>query len=121
MADFQPPADKLLTQYTDKELIALFDEAFHNYKGNALELERAIGTAMVGRHIGWKPLFLMQDRKTIAKYEKILGINFRDSLPEAGKWAHRTLVWKAMEKITNFWKAVRGEVPGIKSSEITKG
>ncbi len=103
----------------DKDIISHIDTVTKGFRGNVNELEQAIGVWIVGRKFGWKVMLLVHDRKTIAKYEKILGIDFRAELDEVGPLAHKSLAWKAFQKVTNFWKAVRGEIPGIKSPNIS--
>ena len=103
---------------SDSELIKHLDETTFTYKGSLHDLEAAIGCYMAGRHFGWKPLLLIHDRQTIKKYERILKLNFKEELPDVGPYAHKSNAWRAVEKIKSFWKAVKGEIPGIKSKEI---
>jgi len=104
----------------EKELLKIIDEATKEFCGDFVELEKAIGMLITGRKLGWKVMLLIHDRKTIQKYDKILGINSRDVLPEVGVWAHKSIAWNAAEKVGNFWKAVKGEIKGIRSTEATK-
>jgi len=97
-----------------------FDSAIKDFRGLMPTLEAAIGAYIVGLQIGWKPLLLIHDKKTISKYEKILGINFREELPEVGEYAHKSIAWNSAQKISNYWKAVKGEIPGIRTPEMTK-
>jgi hypothetical protein len=106
------------TSIPDKEIIPHVDALIENYRGNANELEQAIGVWIVGRKFGWKVMLLVHDRKTLAKYETILGIDFRNELEEVGPLAKKSMAWKAFQGVTNFWKAVRGEIPGIKSPDL---
>lgn len=108
-----------MSKLSDKRLIEITDTAFKNFKGNSKELTGAIGHLMVGRHIGWKPLLLILDKSTVKKYEDILGIEFRDVLEPEGTDADRSIAWTAVKKIKSFWKAVKGEVPGVKSPNLT--
>ena len=104
---------------TNADLISHFDEITINYKGSINELEAAIGYFVIARHFGWKPLLLIHDKQTIKKYEAILKINIREEIPEVGEYAHKSAAWLAVLKIKSFWKAVKGEVPGIRSQEIS--
>lgn len=104
---------------TDDELIAHFDNITINFKGNLHDLEAAIGYFVIGRHFGWKPLLLIHDKQTLKKYEALLQLNIRDEIPEIGKYAHKSVAWMAVQKIKSFWKAVKGEVAGIRSQQIT--
>lgn len=104
----------------DKELIRIIDTAIKDYSGQSNYLEGAIGALMFGRHVGWKPLLLIHDRKTLKRYESILGVEFREILPEVGEMANKSVAWKAAQKITNFWKAVSGHTAGVRSPKIDK-
>jgi hypothetical protein len=101
----------------------IVDEACVNYEGSLLDLERAVGAFLVGKYVGWKVLRLAHDGSTYAKYEKILGagakgFKFRSHCPERGPLARRSvgLVWA--DRINNFWRVVRGQVPGARSSMV---
>ena len=102
---------------TDQELVQLIDKAVDKFSGQSGDLEAAIGMLMVGRHYGWRVVMLIHSRPTIKKYEKILGIeDIRQCLPETGVLSHRSLAWKLVQGTRNFWKAVRGEISGVKST-----
>lgn len=104
-----------MNQKEEKEAI---DKAIKNFRGLVPTLETAIGAYFVGKKVGWKVLYLVHDKKTIEKYGKILGIDFRKELPEEGQWAHKSMAWEAMKKISNFWKAAKGEIPIEGRSEM---
>src|ERR1700733_11802545 len=93
----------------DKELVAHIDRRIEKFKGDLTQLERAIGALMVGRQFGWKILLLAHDRKTVAKYGEILGLDFKAELPKVGALAHKSIGWAAAQKVASFWKAVKGE------------
>jgi hypothetical protein len=76
---------------TDEEFFAICHRAYKGYKGDIRDLERAIGTLFVGRFTGWKPIYLMQDRKSLKKYESFLGIRFQDVLVDEGT---QTAPWR---------------------------
>ena len=73
------------------------------------EYQKAVGVLFTGRHTGWKPLFLIHHTSTLAKYEKILGIKYRVVLMDMEPRAEQSVAWKAVQKFSNFWKAVNGE------------
>jgi hypothetical protein len=102
------------------ELVKIADLAIKEFEGPFDELEKAIGMLLCGRKVGWKVLLLIHDKKTIRKYEEILGINIREFFPEVGPWAHKSVAWKLVQKVTNFWKAVSGDIPGVRTPEITR-
>jgi len=100
---------------TDNEFNKIIYTATTKFKGNLNYLENSIGMLSVGRRFGWKVLYLAHSKTTIRKYEKILDIKIRDVLSEESDLTNKSIAWKALKKVTNFWKAVSGEIPGIRS------
>jgi hypothetical protein len=98
-----------------EQLDTIERQAIASFTGQFDELEAALGMLHLGDHIGWKPLVLIHNKRTIRKYEEILGITIRDFFPEEGPSAHRSIGYTIAKKIGNFWKAVSGE---IKSDEL---
>lgn len=103
---------------TEKQLVQIADDAIKSFHGNTSRLSNAIGYLFLGRKFGWRIMFLMHDRKSVKDYEKILGINSRVFFPEEGPLADKSIAHAALKKVTNFWKAVRGEIPGVRSTQI---
>jgi hypothetical protein len=103
---------------SDKELSEHIVKRIRKYKGDITDLERAIGCLYIGREFGWKVMLLLHDRKSMAKYEAALGLEFRNELPEVGAYAHKSVAWNLVQKVSSFWKAVKGEVPGVRTSEV---
>lgn len=105
----------------DKDFVHIIDKAIDEFEGQATELETAIGMLMVGRFYGWRVLMLIHSRSTVKKYERILQLkDIRDALPETGVLSHRSAAWKIVQGTKNFWKVVRGEMSGIKSTELRR-
>lgn len=73
------------------------------------ELESALGMYVIGHHFGWKVLYMVHTKRTIRKYEEILGRKVVDMFPEVGPDADRTNAYRVIEAASNFWKAVSGE------------
>ena len=105
-----------MNQKQEREMI---EGAIKKFTGQMPTLEGAIGAWFTGKELGWKPMYLIHEKRTLKKYEEILGIEFREELPELGRWAHKSIAWKAMERVSNFWKAVKGEIPGIRTPELS--
>ena len=92
------------------ELERIEREAVANFRGNIEELEKALGMLRLGLHLGWRPLVLIHNKRTIRKYEKILDIKVREFFPEEGGLAERSIGYSIAKKLGNFWKAVSGEL-----------
>jgi hypothetical protein len=103
---------------SNNELGKIADAAWKNYKGDATIIESAIGTMFLGRRLGWRPLMLIHDRRTIQKYEKILGISFQESFEPEGPDHKKSIAYSALKSAKDFWKAVKGEIPNIKTKKI---
>jgi hypothetical protein len=106
-----------MPELSDTDVVELLDKAIMKYRGNAEELENAIGAFMVGRKTGWRPLFLIHSPRSIRKYETILGIDFREVMPEVGPKAKHSIAWKIAQGVSNFWKLVKGEIPDVKTPD----
>ena len=87
----------------------VMDDAILNFRGGMDELEGALGMYMIGRHFGWKVLYLIHTKKTVAKYEKILGIVTREEFEAETVDSHRSLGFQAASALSNFWKVVSGD------------
>lgn len=101
----------VLTEAQKLDLERIQREAFLHFEGSFEDLEKAIGILYLGHHLGWKPLVLIHSKKTIAKYENILGIQLREQFPPEGPSADRSVAWTIAKRLSNFWKAVSGETP----------
>lgn len=105
---------------SDEQLVELINKAIKGFVGNTDALASAIGYLMIGRKFGWRVMYFMHSQSTVRKYEKILGIRSEDYMPEEGPLARKAAAYQALKSVTNFWKAVKGEIAGVKSKEILK-
>ncbi len=90
--------------------IETFENVITNFKGQLSDLESAVGAYIVARRFGWKVLYLGHDKRTIRRYEKVLGFRIRDTVPPLGDQGERSLAWRLACDLSNFWKAVSGEM-----------
>ncbi|MGC2456905.1 MAG: hypothetical protein WA435_02790 [Gallionellaceae bacterium] len=98
-------SDKEAQQY-----IKIINKATDSFVGTFDELENAIGMLMIGRLVGWKVLAIIHNKRSIRKYEEILGIDVREMFPEEGPLAAKSIGYKAALALGNFWKAVSGDL-----------
>lgn len=101
-----------------EEAAEVSTRAFEQYKGDITEYQRAVGVLFTGIGTGWRALYLVHHTHTLKKYEKILGIEFRECLVEVGPYANKSLAWQAFQKFSNFWKAVKGEIKDVKTPQF---
>ena len=83
----------------------------HEFSGDFGDLETAFGMLVIGHLVGWKVLVLIHNKRTIKKYETLLGIDVRREFPEEGPLAAKSLGLELAKKLGSFWKAVSGDVP----------
>jgi len=100
------------------ELDVIERTAFVRFEGQLPDLSSAIGMLRMGDHLGWRPLVIIHSKKTLRKYEEILGIKIREFFPESGPSAQRCAGYNYAQKLSNFWKAVSGEIKVEDRQEI---
>lgn len=103
-----------------QELLQRFDQLCETFAGDITDLERAIGVYFVGRRIGWKILYIIHDKKTLRKYENILGIEFKKEFTEFEDQGKRSNIYRVLKTVSNFWKAVSGAVSIDRTPTIGK-
>lgn len=91
------------------DLMKKLDEAVRGFDGQFDELENALGMMLLGRLVGWKVLALIHNKRSIRKYEEILGVKIREAFPEEGPLTHKSVGYEFIKKLGNYWKAVSGE------------
>jgi hypothetical protein len=101
---------------SDKDFPAHVDKRFKAFRGDITKFERALGVFLVAKRVGWKVALLIHDKRTLKECEEILGVDLRDECDPEGPMAGKSLAWDLARKVDNFWKAVKGEIPGIRST-----
>lgn len=109
-----PPASEAMERITN---------AIQEYQGNTSELESALGFYFIGHTFGWRVMYMVHSTATVRKYEKILGIIAKDEFPESTAHSDRSIAFKVLGKVSNFWKAVKGEnrPDDFTNPKLTKG
>lgn len=112
----QPTAEQAIERYS-------FLDNVVRQKGIQLdELESALGMYILGFHFGWKVLYVIHSKRTIRKYEELLGISVRETFDEFGPDADRTNAFEVINTVSSFWKLVSGdEKPTIEIDKRTLG
>jgi hypothetical protein len=91
--------------------------AMDRFAGSVDDLEAALGMYVLGHYVGWKVLVLIHSKRTIRKYEEVLGIKVREEFPEEASESHRSIAYRAAKQVSNFWKAVSGEAQAFDREE----
>lgn len=95
------------------ELERIEADAVAEFKGDLPELESALGMLRMGHHFGWKVLHIIHSKRTVRKYEEILGIRIREVFPEVGPSAYRSYGYQVAIAASNFWKVVSGDAKDV--------
>jgi len=90
--------------------IEIIEAATERFYGDLPALESAIGFLFMGHYFGWRVLHIIHSKSTVRNYERILGIDVKQEFPKDGEAAVRCNGWRMFEKVSNFWKAVNGEI-----------
>jgi hypothetical protein len=92
------------------KLAGYVHEAIYRFKGNISELESALGFMFMGRYYGWKVLHIVHSKRTVNKYESILGFKVKEEFEPLGPYAERSRGWRLVKNISNFWKVINGDI-----------
>ena len=113
---------------TDEQLRDLkrtIDKATASFRGDVTQLEAAIGLAFLSEHMGWKPMMLVHDARTIKKYEEIMKrgdpeFSYRNAnlAPEVGPKARKLVAWDLVQRGRDFWRSVRGQEAGVRQPTV---
>ena len=87
------------------------------YVGDLGVLESALGAVLIAQMYGWKVLRMCHGSNAYAKYERMLGIKFKDECPERTELSRKSLGLWAADRIDDFWAVVKCTQPG-RSKEI---
>jgi hypothetical protein len=98
-----------LSNADGKELVDFVHNIVCEYSGPAGDLEAALGMLFLGRYVGWRALYVMHSKKTIAKYEGILGVKVQAFFEPEGPDAHRSPGYQMAKSRPSFWKVISGE------------
>jgi len=104
----------------DKELHDHIQKVIKDFSGIASTCETAIGALFVGKAMGWQVLYLIHSHSTIRKYEKILGLKFKDQMEANTELSRKSYVWGWSKKFNAFWSTVRGLEKNVDRTRIEK-
>lgn len=111
---------KNLPKFKKSELDKMLEiekRSIAGFKGDLHELESALGMMRIGHYFGWRVLCIIHNKRTIRKYEEILGIDIKDIFPPEGPLAERNHGFAFYQKVGNFWKIVSGDIKVEKRKE----
>jgi hypothetical protein len=96
----------VLDEETEQKIFQQMDD----FQGIGTTLESALGALIVGQYFGWRVLKLMHTPVTYRKYEKALGIEFKEVCPEITEMGKKKSIGYAItEKLGSFWAVIMGK------------
>ncbi|GAB6142287.1 hypothetical protein JCM14076_30160 [Methylosoma difficile] len=99
---------KLLVLNEETEQIIL--QQIREFRGIGNTLESALGALILGQYFGWRVLKLIHNPATYRRYEKVLGVQFKDVCPEITEFGKKKSVGYAItEKLGSFWAVIMGK------------
>lgn len=96
----------VLDEDTEQKIL----QQMREFGGMGSTMESALGALIMGQYFGWRVLKLMHNPATYRRYEKVLGIKFKDVCPEITEVGKMKSVGYAItEKLQSFWAVVMGK------------
>lgn len=89
----------------EKELHRIMSD----FKGDGTALGNAVGALVFSRVYGWRVARLMYSINSYGKYQKLLGIDFKEWCPEVTDLSRKSMAYKFALKAGQFWELVRGK------------
>lgn len=93
---------------TPEELAERIEIVTKDFSGNVSDLYSALGVLAAGDKLGWRVIRLTTSRGCYAKYQRILGLDFKKTFPEEGIYAKKSLGLTISKTLNNFWNVVKG-------------
>jgi hypothetical protein len=93
---------------TDEQFNQKVEELLKDYKGQVDHFYEAVGMVSVGRLVGWRVMRLVASRRCWELSCQLFG-DLKKELPERGRYAHKSVGLKIVDKLGGYWDVVRGE------------
>ena len=101
-----PPTETVHPPIRAEQLVHIANDALKRFSGTADELEKALGLLMLGDYLGWKVLIIIHNKRTLRKYEEILGISVREFFPEESQSRCVPLDIASQKNLVTFGKSL---------------
>jgi hypothetical protein len=106
---------------SDGEACRLVEKAWIDFEGDCAVFMSAVGALMLGRAVGWQGVRVCMSAATYRKYEGILGVRFRDVLPERCHDSPSVRGIRIVDGFGKFWQALSGGlVPAMEGKLVAK-
>jgi hypothetical protein len=96
-----------MRRMSDERYATIIETAWAGFEGDCGVFQSAAGALAFGRLVGWQAVRVTMSAATFRKYEKVLGIRFRDELPDRiAPEAERVRGIELADKFGKFWQAL---------------
>ncbi len=99
-----------LFPFLTPEQNATVEASVSTYRGQSDTISDALGALAFGQFYGWRGLYMAHGRQKIRRFEAVLGIRLRESMPERTDLSERILGVRVADEIGKFWAVVKGDV-----------
>jgi len=96
--------------FSNSRIKSIIIESFQKYYGSLPSYQSAVGCLFLCMMMGRRAMQIVHSTKTIAKYERILGIKFKelDFIKDKTENSTRSVGYNLAVKAVDFWDFVRG-------------
>lgn len=94
---------------TDEEFLKKIDEVSTSFVGQIDDLDVAIGMLISGRLYGWRVIRLVHSKRHWNFACKLFG-DLKELLPERGRLANKSVGLSLIDKSSDYWDVVAGNV-----------
>jgi len=105
-----PPVEAVHPPVCAEQLAIVANDIVERFTGTSDELEKSLGMLMLDGYMGWKVITIIHNKRTVRKYEEILGISVREVFPKEEPIALRSLGDNIPIELGNYWKVDTGNV-----------
>jgi len=110
-------------EWNDGKLKEIITGSIRDFPGGNIEtLESAIGCLFLCMYMGRRVMQIVHNPKTIANYEKLLGIKFKDLdfIQNTTELSERSIGYTLANDMQRFWDVVRGTAQ-VEGRDIVTG
>ena len=101
---------------TDAEACEIIEKAWIDFEGDSSVFMSAAGALMLGRAVGWQGVRICMSASTYRKYENLLGVRFRDRLPDRCHDSTAIRGIRLVDGFGKFWQSLSGGlVPALEA------
>ena len=121
MKSYKPKnqGDKMFNEIENEETRRKVIETVSTYKGDARVLGNALGAMSLGHMYGRRVAMMVYSKKTLRKYQGILGVDFSEIMPEETSLSDRSIGYTTAKTLKSFWRVQTGDIECPNRHDLT--